>query len=112
MPGPWDWELDEDAFAARLVQKVAARLKDPPGERFQRADPLVAGIFRDPPPPGTVESACASCQEPILVGPESQRVLAERPTAVALCIACLLVVTNTHGGEGVEVDVRRAKDER
>lgn len=51
---------------------------------------MVIGMFLDEPPPGSIASTCDLCEDPIIVGPDSQQVMKLRPDTVKVCADCAL----------------------
>lgn len=70
--------------------------------------PLIVGMFLDEPPPGSIESTCDNCGGTIILGPESQRVIATVADTAKVCPSCLF----RHLPQMAPTEVKRAKDYR
>jgi hypothetical protein len=72
---------------------------------------IIAGMFMDAPPPGSVKMPCELCGGSATIGPTQQRVMAENPTRrfLVICPPCIFLNAKALG-LGAETSVHQAKD--
>lgn len=71
---------------------------------------VIVGMFLDEPPPGSKYDTCRDCGDQIVIGPDQQRLMAERAERYVFVKVCMPCTTDGLSKAGVNPRVYRAAE--